>query len=130
MDLKQIQQLLRDNRTKKISDVFALPSAKTVVSGVSEEAVIEPQIEGEIQGIEEDYGAVLEEIKLRYSPLYESIKKLNQHQAKAIFTNNKKTLLSAMVGSGKTTVLIHKVLLSSLYQEYSFRQDGSFYLYQ
>ena len=110
MDLKQIQQLLRENRTKKISDVFALPSAKTVVSGVSEEAVIEPQIKGEIQGIEEDYGAVLEEIKSKNLPLYESIKKLNQHQAKAIFTNNKKTLLSAMVGSGKTTVLIHKIL--------------------
>jgi len=42
--------------------------------------------------------------------LYDSMKKLNHHQLESILTENKRTLVSAMVGSGKTTVLIHKVL--------------------
>lgn len=107
MDLKKIYQKLRERKTKKSSRP-STPSSDL-------ESSISPDIdhaESRIKPEEilEDYRDVLEEIKLRNSILYESIKKLNKYQQKAIFTNNKKTLVSAMVGSGKTTVLVHKVL--------------------
>ena len=107
MDLKKIYQKLRERKTKKSSRP-STPSSDL-------ESSISPDIdhaESRIKPEEilEDYRDILEEIKLRNSILYESIKKLNKYQQKAIFTNNKKTLVSAMVGSGKTTVLVHKVL--------------------
>lgn len=107
MDLKKIYQKLRERKTKK-SSRSSTPSSDL-------ESSISPDIdhaESRIKPEEilEDYRDILEEIKLRNSILYESIKKLNKYQQKAIFTNNKKTLVSAMVGSGKTTVLVHKVL--------------------
>lgn len=107
MDLKKIYQKLRERKAKK-SSRSSTPSSDL-------ESSISPDIdhaESRIKPEEilEDYRDILEEIKLRNSILYESIKKLNKYQQKAIFTNNKKTLVSAMVGSGKTTVLVHKVL--------------------
>jgi DNA helicase II / ATP-dependent DNA helicase PcrA len=106
-DLKKIQQLLRERKTKKISDISSSPSSEKVDSGFSDNVIVKSEIKEEVQ---EDYMDILEEIKLRNPTLYESISKLNQYQQKAIFTDTKKALVSAMVGSGKTTVLIHKVL--------------------
>jgi Superfamily I DNA and RNA helicases len=42
--------------------------------------------------------------------LYESFSLLNEHQREAVENTNKALLLNASVGSGKTTVLVHKVL--------------------
>lgn len=107
MDLKKIQQLLRERKTTKISEESSLPSSENVFSDLSETVMPASEIEAEIQ---EDYSEIFKEIKSRNTALYASIRKLNPHQAKAIFSNDKKTLVSAMVGSGKTTVLIHKIL--------------------
>ncbi len=107
MDLKKIYQKLRERKTKKSSRP-STPSSDLESSIFPDNDHAESRIKPE--EISEDYRDILEEIKLRNSTLYESIKKLNKYQQKAIFTNNKKTLVSAMVGSGKTTVLVHKVL--------------------
>lgn len=107
MDLKKIYQKLRERKTNKSSSL-STPSSDLESSIFPDNDHAESRIKPE--EISEDYRDILEEIKLRNSILYESIKKLNKYQQKAIFTNNKKTLVSAMVGSGKTTVLVHKVL--------------------
>lgn len=107
MDLKKIHQLLRERKSAKHSDQ-PISSSGGDASTLPEEQSAEPAIRDD--AISEDYNEILEEIKSRNSTLYESMKKLNQNQMEAIFTNNKKTLVSAMVGSGKTTVLVHKVL--------------------
>ena len=107
MDLKKIYQKLRERKIKKSSGL-STPSSDLESSIFPDNDHTESRIKPE--EISEDYRDILEEIKLRNSILYESIKKLNKYQQKAIFTNNKKTLVSAMVGSGKTTVLVHKVL--------------------
>lgn len=52
----------------------------------------------------------LNHIKQINLPLYSSMKKLNTFQQRAVFSDNNKILVSAMVGSGKTTVLVHKIL--------------------
>ena len=54
-----------------------------------------------------------EEIKLvgeKNSKLGQALETLNNYQLQAVFSENSKVLLSAMVGSGKTTVLTHKIL--------------------
>ncbi|MEK6776156.1 MAG: ATP-dependent helicase [bacterium] len=107
MDLKKIHQMLRERRSTKLTDQ-PVSSPDADASNLPEEQSAEPVIRNHV--IFEDYNDILEEIKSRNSILYESMKKLNQNQMEAIFTNNKKTLVSAMVGSGKTTVLVHKVL--------------------
>ena len=107
MDLKKIYQKLRERKTKKSSGL-STPSSDLESSIFPDNDHAESRIKPE--EISKDYRDILEEIRLRNSMLYESIKKLNKYQQKAIFTNNKKTLVSAMVGSGKTTVLVHKVL--------------------
>lgn len=107
MDLKKIHQMLRDRKGTKLTDQ-RISSSNADASTLSEGQSKKPVITNDV--ISEDYNDILEVIKSLNSTLYESMKKLNQDQLGAIFTNNKKTLVSAMVGSGKTTVLVHKVL--------------------
>jgi len=57
-----------------------------------------------------DYSQFFEKIKSIHTKLAIALKKLNNYQLQAVFSDDKKVLLSAMVGSGKTTVLTHKVL--------------------
>lgn len=59
----------------------------------------------------------LEAIRAISEDLYQSFNRLNSYQQKAVFINNKKTLVSAMVGSGKTMVLVHKVLYLNLVED-------------
>ena len=44
---------------------------------------------------------------MNYDEMFE---KLNDYQKKAVMSMDKAALLNAAVGSGKTTVLVHKVL--------------------
>lgn len=49
-------------------------------------------------------------LDVRYKKIAEEFDKLNEFQKKAILNNEKSLLLNATVGSGKTTVLINKIL--------------------
>lgn len=65
--------------------------------------------------IEEHDYKELEENKYTYikglnEHFYESFRNLNKHQKSAVVSDTKALLLNAGVGSGKTTVLVHKVL--------------------
>ncbi len=62
------------------------------------------------QAVIVDDDSNLQEIKSLNPSLYQSFIKLNSFQQSAIFSRHKKNLVCAMVGSGKTTVLVHKVL--------------------
>ena len=57
-----------------------------------------------------DYNRHFNEIESIHKGLASALKKLNEYQLQAVFSDDKKVLLSAMVGSGKTTVLTHKIL--------------------
>jgi DNA helicase-2/ATP-dependent DNA helicase PcrA len=57
-----------------------------------------------------NYAEELSAVCNEYPKLGEALKTLNPYQLQAVFSKDKKVLLSAMVGSGKTTVLTHKVL--------------------
>lgn len=57
-----------------------------------------------------DYSELLLEVNSVNSALAKAIKNLNLYQQQAVFSKDKKLLLSAMVGSGKTTVLTYKIL--------------------
>ncbi len=107
MELKKIHQLLRDRNANKSGDQLSLSSSEN--NETSSFDTIDSKSRAE-EVILEDFGDILEDIRLQNSTLYESIKKLNPYQQKAVFSSDKRTLVSAMVGSGKTTVLIHKVL--------------------
>ncbi|MGQ1911310.1 ATP-dependent helicase [Marinifilum sp. RC60d5] len=57
-----------------------------------------------------DYSELLAEVNSLNSALAKALSNLNLYQQQAIFSKDKKLLLSAMVGSGKTTVLTYKIL--------------------
>lgn len=52
-----------------------------------------------------------------YPQLYEAFDQLNDYQKKAAIDDHKATLLNAHVGSGKTTVILHKVLYLHLIKQ-------------
>ncbi|PXY02464.1 hypothetical protein DF185_07380 [Marinifilum breve] len=58
----------------------------------------------------EDYSDIITKVEAKKPQLASALKKLNLYQQQAVFSEDQKLLLSAMVGSGKTTVLTHKVL--------------------
>jgi DNA helicase-2/ATP-dependent DNA helicase PcrA len=57
-----------------------------------------------------DYSLEIKAVYEQNSKLGEALELLNNYQLQAVFSENPKVLLSAMVGSGKTTVLTHKIL--------------------
>ncbi|TKG93772.1 hypothetical protein EYV94_16135 [Puteibacter caeruleilacunae] len=57
-----------------------------------------------------DFKQNIEQVSLEYPRLAKELSKLNPYQLQAVFSDDRKVLLSAMVGSGKTTVLTHKIL--------------------
>ena len=57
-----------------------------------------------------DFTEELSAVLADHPKLGEALQELNPYQLQAVFSNDKKLLLSAMVGSGKTTVLTYKVL--------------------
>lgn len=52
---------------------------------------------------------------------HEFLKKLNDYQKEAVFDESRALLLNAHVGSGKTTVLIAKVLYLSVVKNVDFQ---------
>jgi DNA helicase II / ATP-dependent DNA helicase PcrA len=107
MGLKKLQQLLRNRRgQKQQSKVLSSPEKHEPFTFSQEKSSIRTKIEVKT----EEFSRALDLIREKNLSLYESFKKLNNHQLSAIFSDSKKTLVSAMVGSGKTTVLINKVL--------------------
>ncbi|MRT94345.1 ATP-dependent helicase [Ancylomarina sp. 16SWW S1-10-2] len=58
----------------------------------------------------ESYSVDIKVVSEKNSKLGQALETLNNYQLQAVFSDNTKVLLSAMVGSGKTTVLTHKIL--------------------
>lgn len=58
----------------------------------------------------DNYNELIQEVELIKPDLAKALKDLNPYQLQAVFSDDEKVLLSAMVGSGKTTVLTHKIL--------------------
>jgi len=58
----------------------------------------------------ENYAQDLHGVSKTNIKLGQALEKLNNYQLQAVFSEDSKVLLSAMVGSGKTTVLTHKIL--------------------
>lgn len=63
----------------------------------------------------DDYSDILDKVRDKSPQLADSLSKLNNYQLHAVVSDDPKVLLSAMVGSGKTTVLTHKVLYLHYY---------------
>lgn len=57
-----------------------------------------------------NYTQELEQVYFKNPKLGKALETLNEYQLQAVFSTDTKILLSAMVGSGKTTVLTHKIL--------------------
>ena len=58
----------------------------------------------------DNYTDLIHELELIKPDLANALKDLNTYQLQAVLSDDKKVLLSAMVGSGKTTVLTNKKL--------------------
>ncbi|MGZ2371398.1 ATP-dependent helicase [Ancylomarina sp. YFZ004] len=58
----------------------------------------------------ENYTYEIKQVSERNLKLGQALETLNTYQLQAVFSEDSKVLLSAMVGSGKTTVLTHKIL--------------------
>jgi len=58
-----------------------------------------------------------ESLSEEYPRLYEAFEQLNDYQKAAVTDDHKVTLLNAHVGSGKTTVILHKVLYLHLIKQ-------------
>jgi len=57
-----------------------------------------------------NYKHEIKQVSLKNSKLGRALETLNSYQLQAVFSEDTQVLLSAMVGSGKTTVLTHKIL--------------------
>lgn len=84
--------------------------AKAAINESGSAQIIPPVISDEL----------LSKVKGKDIALYNSIALLNPHQQQAVLTNHTKVLVNAMVGSGKTTVLVHKVLYLHFIEEIAF----------
>lgn len=69
-----------------------------------------------------DYRDIIAQIKQTDAKLGRTFERLNSHQRHAVFHPTRCTLLSAMVGSGKTTVLIAKIFYLHFVQKVPFDQ--------
>ena len=62
--------------------------------------------------------------------LREVQKQLNNYQLEAVLDESPACVVNANVGSGKTTVLIEKILYLHIEKGYSVRRHGGAYFYQ
>ncbi|MFA9390004.1 MAG: ATP-dependent helicase [Prolixibacteraceae bacterium] len=69
-----------------------------------------------------DYAREIAQIRKVDAKLGRTFERLNQHQRHAVFYPTKNAILSAMVGSGKTTVLIAKLFYLHFIQQVPFDQ--------
>ncbi|MBS2100387.1 ATP-dependent helicase [Carboxylicivirga linearis] len=75
----------------------------------AEGRALNPVFKAEVNHPQSDYTSDIEAIRAKNAKLGITFERLNQHQRHAVFHSSQNTLLAAMVGSGKTTVLIAKV---------------------
>ncbi|RKD86523.1 ATP-dependent helicase [Mangrovibacterium diazotrophicum] len=69
-----------------------------------------------------DYADKIAHIRQIDEKLGRTFQRLNRHQRHAVFFHSERTILSAMVGSGKTTVLIAKLFYLHFIQQVPFEQ--------
>lgn len=105
MSLKHLHRKLRntDLQSEEFDPISAFESFETPVNHhiIPLERYTEPK---------EDYSDIIRKVEIKKAQLASALKELNIYQQQAVFSEDQKLLLSAMVGSGKTTVLTHKVL--------------------
>jgi len=106
MSLKEVLKKIKNLKRSKSKK----PTAQKKDIKVASEFVAPSNPENVSEALSENESQKLNQIKSKHLPLYNSIKKLNVFQQRAVFSDNEKILVSAMVGSGKTTVLVHKIL--------------------
>jgi len=75
----------------------------------AEGRALNPVFKAEVNHPKSDYSADIESISKKNVKLGITYERLNKHQRHAVFHPSKNILLVAMVGSGKTTVLIAKI---------------------
>ena len=105
MSLKHLHRKLRNN---EFEDNEFDPISAFEAQAVPHQSLVIPK-----DRFTEPLDTYTNEIKAvseRHSKLGQALETLNNYQLQAIFSENSKVLLSAMVGSGKTTVLTHKIL--------------------
>ncbi len=101
MSYKHLRSKLKNSDTNKLENIFNAFEA--------EGRAVQQQYKPIINQPVSDYNKEIENIRKVDSKLGLTFERLNIHQRHAVFTPSKNTILSAMVGSGKTTVLIAKV---------------------
>ena len=101
MSIRHLSRKLRQTSTNEFDPIsaFEANSAPSISDQIPEDRISQPKA---------NYTYELSLIEKEN--LTQSIEKLNIYQQQAIFSSAQNTLLSAMVGSGKTTVLTQKVL--------------------
>lgn len=80
----------------------------------------QPSFSPKISQPASDYDKEIEAIKNQDSKLGKTFERLNKHQRHAVFNPARNVILSAMVGSGKTTVLIAKIFYLHFIQKVPF----------
>jgi len=107
MELQKIQKMLREKKSKKSRfKQIQLPS-ETNDKKLRYKDSTKPKAP---KNISEYSSEILNKIKLQHPYLYSTMNQLNEFQQMAVFSEDKRSLVSAMVGSGKTTILICKIL--------------------
>jgi len=105
VSLKNLHRKLRhtafDSSEFDPISAFEAETAPTQSNLIPKERFTEPS---------EAYAENLKSVTEQNPKLGQALQKLNNYQLQAVFSNDTKVLLSAMVGSGKTTVLTHKIL--------------------
>ncbi len=114
MSYKHLRSKLNHQNTDKLENVFNAFEA--------EGRTIQQQYKPVINNPVSDYNNEIENIKSIDSKLGITFERLNQHQRHAVFFQSKNTILSAMVGSGKTTVLIAKIFYLHFIKQVPFHK--------
>jgi hypothetical protein len=92
--LSNLQRRIRDERRKG-----ECAPEEAVALGIADDAVLCPEV-----------AQTLEALASSHPALHASLARLNSAQITAVLLDEPSTLVRAQVGSGKTTVLVHKVL--------------------
>jgi len=101
MSYKHLRSKLKNSDHNRLENIFNAFEA--------DGHALQQQYKPIISYPESDYNKEIENIKVVDPKLGFTFERLNQHQRHAVFSSSNNTILSAMVGSGKTTVLIAKV---------------------
>ncbi len=101
MSYKRLHSRLKSSNENKLD--------KIVNAFEAEGRALQHQFSPEINFPKSDYKEEIQYISSIDEKLGRTFERLNQHQRHAVFHPSTHTILSAMVGSGKTTVLIAKI---------------------